>query len=237
MNWEDLKVYRPLKKEELKTAYKDFTKIVAENLLEDGFELKGRKLFKQSNDLFHIVHLDTRGSWTGISDSFKTEISICSVYDTETFILNYELTASRKIEDLVPNIRNYYRITKEYPLLADFLTRKIREKVLPYFSQYKTSKDILNNRKKFKLDNVSEITERNSNLILYCEITNKIDKVSSEILSTRLARLRNLKNVDSSIKEADDLLHLIQDKNWEKINEILIDNKRQVFKKLKIKEK
>ena len=147
------------------------------------------------------------------------------------------MTASRKIEDLVPNIRNYYRITKEYPLLADFLTRKIREKVLPYFSQYKTSKDILNNRKKFKLDNVSEITERNSNLILYCEITNKIDKVSSEILSTRLARLRNLKNVDSSIKEADDLLHLIQDKNWEKINEILIDNKRQVFKKLKIKEK
>ena len=237
MNWEDLKVYRPLKKEELKTAYKDFTKIVAENLLEDGFELKGRKLFKQSNDLFHIVHLDTRGSWTGISDSFKTEISICSVYDTETFILNYELTASRKIEDLVPNIRNYYRITKEYPLLADFLTRKIREKVLPYFSQYKTSKDILNNRKKIKLDNVSEITERKSNLILYCEITNKIDKVSSEILSTRLARLRNLKNVDSSIKEADDLLHLIQDKNWEKINEILIDNKRQVFKKLKIKEK
>ena len=40
MNWEDLKVYRPLKKEELKTAYKDFTKIVAENLLQDGFELK-----------------------------------------------------------------------------------------------------------------------------------------------------------------------------------------------------
>jgi hypothetical protein len=237
MNWDDLKVYRPLKKEELKTAYKDFTKIVAENLLQDGFELKGRKLFKQSNDLFHIVHLDTRGSWTGISDSFKTEISICSVYDTETFILNYELTASRKIEDLVPNIRNYYRITQEYPLLADFLTRKIREKVLPYFSQYKTSKDILNNRKKFKLDNVSEITERNSNLILYCELTNKIDKVSSEILSTRLARLRNLKKVDSSIKEADNLLLLIQDKNWEKIHEILIDNKRQVFKKLKIKEK
>lgn len=237
MNWEDLKIYRPLKKEDLKTAYKDFTKIVAENLIQDGFELKGRKLFKQSNDLFHIVHLDTRGSWTGISDSFKTEISICSVYDTETFILNYELTASRKIEDLVPNIRNYYRITEEYQLLADFLTRKIREKVLPYFSQYKTSKDILNNRGKFKLDNVSEITERNSNLILYCELTNKIDKVSSEILSTRLARLRNLKNVDSSIKVAVDLLHLIQDKNWEKINEILIDNKRQVFKKLKIKDK
>src|SRR5690606_30536247 len=141
MNWEDLKVYRPLKKEELKTAYKDFTKIIADNLLVDGYELKGRKLIKQSNDLFHIIHLDTRGSWMGISDSFKTEISICSVYDTDTFILNYELTASKKIEDLVPKIRNYYRITQEYLLLADFLTRKIRESILPYFSQYKSSKD------------------------------------------------------------------------------------------------
>ena len=55
MNWEDLKVYRPLKKEELKTAYKDFTKIIAGNLLVDGYKLKGRKLIKQSNDLFHII--------------------------------------------------------------------------------------------------------------------------------------------------------------------------------------
>ena len=151
MNWEDLKVYRPLKKEELKTAYKAFTKIIADNLLVDGYELKGRKLIKLSDDLFHIIHLDTRGSWMGTSDSFKTEISICSVYDTDTFILNYELTASKKIEDLVPKIRNYYRITQEYSLLADFLTRKIRESILPYFSQYKPSKDILKNLSKFKL--------------------------------------------------------------------------------------
>ena len=149
MNWEDLKVYRPLKKEELKTAYKDFTKIIADNLLVFGYELKGRKLVKQSNDLFHIIHLDTRGSWMGTSDSFKTEISICSIYDTDTFILNYELTASKKIEDLVPKIRNYYRISQEYPILADFLTRKIRESILPYFSQYESSKDILNKTIKF----------------------------------------------------------------------------------------
>ena len=143
MNWEDLTVYTPLKKEGLQTAYKDFTKIVAGSLVQDGFELRGRKLIKKSDDLFHIVHLDTRGSWMGTSDSFKTEISICSVYDTDTFVLNYELTASKKIEDLVPKIRNYYRITQEYPLLADFLTRKIRESILPYFSQYQTSKDVL----------------------------------------------------------------------------------------------
>lgn len=235
MNWEDLKVYRPLKKEELKTAYKDFTKIIADNLLVDGYELKGRKLIKQSNDLFHIIHLDTRGSWMGISDSFKTEISICSVYDTDTFILNYELTASKKIEDLVPKIRNYYRITQEYLLLADFLTRKIRESILPYFSQYKSSKDILNNLSKFKLDNTTEITERNSNLIIYCELANKTDLKSAEILIDRLTKYRKINVDDKIIKHTELLLDLIQKSKWEEVEKLLDDNKRQVFKKLKIK--
>ena len=235
MNWEDLKVYRPLKKEELKTAYKDFTKIIADNLLVNGYELKGRKLIKQSNDLFHIIHLDTRGSWMGTSDSFKTEISICSVYDTDTFILNYELTASKKIEDLVPKIRNYYRITQEYSLLADFLTRKIRESVLPYFSQYKSSRDVLNQLTKFKLDNISEITERNSNLILYCELANKTYVKSTEILIDRLTKYRKIKVDDKIIQHTELLLDLIQNRKWEEVEKLLDDNKGQVFKKLKIK--
>ena len=236
MNWEDLKVYRPLKKEELKTAYKDFTKIIADNLLADGYELKGRKLVKQSTDLFHIIHLDTRGSWMGTSDSFKTEISICSVYDTDTFILNYELTASKKIEDLVPKIKNYYRVTQEYSLLADFLTRKIRESILPYFSQYKSSRDILNQLTKFKLDNPTEITERNSNLILFSELANKTVIKSTEILTDRLTKYRNIKADDKIIKQTEWLLSLIQGRQWEEIDNLLSDNKRLVFKKLKIKE-
>lgn len=236
MNWEDLKVYKPLKKEELKTAHKDFTKIMADNLLADGYELKGRKLVKQSTDLFHIIHLDTRGSWMGTSDSFKTEISICSVYDTDTFILNYELTASKKIEDLVPKIKNYYRVTQEYSLLADFLTRKIRESILPYFSQYKSSKDILNQLTKFKLDNPTEITERNSNLILFSELANKTVIKSTEILTDRLTKYRNIKADDKIIKQTEWLLSLIQGRQWEEIDNLLSDNKRLVFKKLKIKE-
>jgi hypothetical protein len=235
MNWEDLKVYRPLKKESLKTSYKDFTKIIADNLRADGFELKGRKLIKQSNDLFHIIHLDTRGSWMGISDSFKTEISICSIYDTDTFILNYELTASKKIEDIIPKIKDYYRITQEYPLLADFLTRKIREYILPYFSQYESSRDVLHNLTKFKLDNISEITERNSNLILYCELANKADLKSSEILLDRLTKFKKINVEDKIIKQTEFLLNLIKGNKWEEIDEILYDNQRQVFKKLKIK--
>lgn len=235
MNWEDLKVYRPLKKEELKTAYKDFTRIIAENLLLDGYALKGRKLIKQSDDLFYVIHLDTRGSWMGTSDSFETEISICSIYDTDTFILNYELTASKKIEDLVPKIRNHYRISKEYPLLADFLTRKIKESILPYFSQYKSSKDILNSLTNFKLDDTTEITEWNSNLILHCELANKKDFKSAEILKDRLTKYRKINVDEKKIKHIELLLDLIKNRKWEEVEKLLEDNKVQVMKKLKIK--
>jgi hypothetical protein len=236
MNWEDLKVYRPLPKEDLKAAYKDFTKIVSENLLLYGFETRGRKLIKLSNDLFHIVHLDTRGSWMGVSDSFKTEISIGTIYDTDTFVLNYELTGSKRIEEIIPKIRNYYRITEEYKLLADFITRKIRESIIPYFSQFQMSKDVLSNRGMFKIDNMSEITERNSNLILYCELANKVDVASSEILAEKLNKLQRLNAKDSTINEIVELRNLVQEKDWDKISEKLLSNKQQVLKKLKFKE-
>lgn len=236
MNWEDLKVYRPLQKENLKAAYKDFTKIVSENLLLDGFETRRRKLIKLSNDLFHIVHLDTRGSWMGVSDSFKTEISIGTIYDTDTFVLNYELTGSKRIEEIIPKIRNYYRITEEYKLLADFITRKIRESIIPYFSQFQTSKDVLSNRGMFKIDNMSEITERNSNLILYCELANKVDVASSEILAEKLNKLKRLNAKDSTINEIVELRNLVLEKDWDKISEKLLSNKQQVLKKLKFKE-
>lgn len=230
MKWEDLKVYKPLKKEDLKNAYKEFTQIVAKNLNQYGFELKGRKLIKQSNNLFHIIHLDTRGSWMGISDSFKTEISICAICDTDTFVLNYELTASKTIEELIPKIRNHYRISQEYQLLADFITRKIVETILPYFSNYKTSKDILNNKAKFNLE---KIHERNENLILYCELSNNMVKDSFEILTKRLIKIKSVNINDNTEEEL--LLNLMQEKNWVRIIEILSDKKEIVFKKLKLK--
>ena len=235
MKWEDLKVYNPLKKEDIKIAYKDFTKIIANNLKSEGFELKGRKLIKQSNDLFHIIHLDTRGSWMGTSDSFKTEISICSVHDTEIFILNYELSASRKIESLVPKIRNYYRISQEYILLAEYLTRKIKEYILPYFSKYKSSKDIISSKTKFKIDDISENIERNSNLVLYCELANHKSYLAHEILTKRIKNLQKIKPESPNLEEYKELLNLISQENWKNIDKILESKKEQVFKKLKIK--
>jgi len=139
------------------------------------------------------------------------------------------------IQNLIPKIKNYYRITEEYALLADFLVRKIRESILPYFSQFRNSKDILNCPVQFKLDNLSEMTERNENLILYCELANNIDVVSSKILNEHLSKLKKIDASLPKIKEYESTLNLILEKNWNRIDEILADNKQKILKKLKIK--
>ncbi|MER2997136.1 hypothetical protein [Pontibacter populi] len=236
MIWEELKVYRPLKKEELKESYKRFTNIIAENLSHFGFKLVGRRLIKRSDDLFHVIHLDTRGNWTGLGDSFKTEIAITSIYDTEVFVKNYELTGSRSIESLIPNLKNYYRITEEYPLLADFITRKIIDYVLPYFDKYRSSRQILADRTNFKIDNITQATERNRNLIMLCELGNNQDVQATNIIRSKIDLIQKLNHGSDELKELIELIHILEAKDWEGIREVLNSYKAEVFKKLRIKE-
>jgi len=128
MIWEDLKVYSPLTKAELKPAFKEFTKIIAANLKPFGFSLHGRKLVAISNDLLHIIHIDTRGSWAGSNEYFKIEISLVATSDKSPITRDFGLTASRRLEGIVVGIRDHSRMTKEYDLLADFLQGKLLKK-------------------------------------------------------------------------------------------------------------
>ena len=236
MRWEELRVYRPLTKEELKPAFKDFTKIIADNLRPFGFSLHGRKLIALSNDLLQIIHLDTRGSWAGVSQYFKTEIALVAVSDKSPFIRGFELTGSKKIEDIVIGIRDNYRITQEYPLLAEFLTRKIIESVLPYFDRYDNSKKVLSDRKSFKL---GDMVQRNDNLILFCELQNRINVEAAKIIDKTLAFYSSLYSDRSQLGEYFDELELYKSglaaNDWIVIEKKLETNKSEVFKKLKIK--
>ena len=107
MKWEDLKVYHPLKKEEIKPTFKKFTKIVYDNFEVYGFRQIGRKIYRKSEDLFHIIEIDTRGSWQGMSDSFKTKFEIVSIFDVEIIVNDYTLLGETDIEYFIPNIRNH----------------------------------------------------------------------------------------------------------------------------------
>jgi hypothetical protein len=235
MKWEELKVYRPLAKEELKPAFKDFTKIVAANLAPFGFSLVGRKLIARSNDLLQIIHLDTRGSWTGISDHFKTEIALLVVSDKSHFFRSAELTGSKRIEDIIIGIRDNYRITKEYALLADFLTRKIIDVILPYFDKYNSSEKILSNRDFFKLGNQ---IENNENLILFCELQNRINIDAEKIIDKTLGFYSMVHPDKSPFNEYREELKIYKQglllNNWTIIEQKLQANETEVLRKIKL---
>jgi hypothetical protein len=235
MKWEELKVYRPLTKEELKPAFKDFTKIIADNLKPFGFSLVGRKLIARSNDLLQIIHIDTRGSWTGISDYFKTEIALVAVSDKSHFFRGFELTGSKRIEDIITGIRDYYRITKEYALLADFLTRKIIDVILPYFDKYNSSEKILSDRNSFKLGN---LVEKNDNLILFCDLQNRINFDAEKIIDKTLGFYSSVHPDKSPFNEYYEELKLYKQgllhNNWTIIEQKLQTNEKEVLRKIKL---
>lgn len=143
MNWEDLKFYKTIEKAELNDAKKSIENIIANNLAPFGFKKFGRKLVRKSNDLIHIIHLDSRGSWTGSSNSLKTELAIVSIYDTDIFLKNFEPISGSYIEHLKPQLKNFYQITKEFNLFAEYLSKKIIEIILPHFDKYLSSRDVI----------------------------------------------------------------------------------------------
>ena len=222
MKWEDLKVYKSLNKEELKIAKKEIENIISEQLLQFGFKKYGRKLIRKSEDLFHIIHLDSRGSWMGNSNSLKTEIMIVSIYDVDIIVKNYEMPPKIYIQDIVPKIRNYYQITQEYKLFAEFISQNLINYVIPYLNQFTNSKSVLKNFSKLKLEN-PEI----KNLVIYSELSNQIDNYSTKFLEEKT---KNLNDKD----ELYSLKNFVEKREWKKITELLENNKNEIFKKLKI---
>jgi|SRR5690606_31565922 len=234
MKWEDLKVYKTINKDELKLAKKEIEKIVFSNLSHFGFKKYRRELIRSSNDIFHIIQLDTRGSWMGASMSLKTKIGIVSIYDTDFFINNDELTGCKKLEQIIPTIKNYYQITQEYELFADFISRKLVEDIIPYFNQFENSKDILLKSENFKVDNLTEVSERNQNLVLYCRLANHQNEEVLDILEKKIQLAIRL-NQQEKVTCIESLIKEIQTSNWENIDGILQGNKKRVLDKLKLK--
>jgi len=190
MNWEDLKIYKLIEKAELNNAKKSIENIIAGKLAPFGFKKLGRKLIRKSNDLIHIIYLDSRGSWSGSSSSINTEFAIASVYDTDIFIKNFEPISGSYIQDLKPGLRNFYQITQEFDLFADYLSRKIIEVMLPYFDQYPSSRQVL--EKNVQLGETKNLKE-------FCVLSNAKDlneEIENDLKTRKSAVLKKLKIIE-----------------------------------------
>ncbi len=171
MKWEDLKVYKPIEKTELTNAKKLIDSVVSNKLEKYGFRKIGKKLIRKSDDLIHLIFLDSRGSWIGASNSLKIQVAVVSIYDVDVLVNNFEPISNTFIEDLKPDLKNYYQITQEYELFAEFISNKIEEIILPFFDKYNSSTDVLQKGIKLGITkNLLELCEKSKNIIFTEEL-------------------------------------------------------------------
>ncbi|RAV97799.1 hypothetical protein [Pseudochryseolinea flava] len=233
MKWEDLKVYTPLAKEELKNAFKAFTKSIADNLAPLGFRLNGRMIQRISQDVIQTIHIDTRGSWTGVSEHYTIAISIMPYCNT--IFIHDELSGIVNIEEIVPNIRNHTRITLEHPLLADFITRQIVAYVLPYFEQYRSTLEIAQNLRQFPTGNFSK---RNEAVVIFTALKNHNKAVANEEIKKVMHHWNNslsslTKYFSTYLNDLNFFYDKLSENDWESIDQKLKVDEEAVLKKLK----
>jgi len=237
MIWEELKVYKPLSKDDLAFAKKELNQIIVSNLTVFGFKKYGNKLIRQSNDLLHLIFLDNRGSWIGQPNSLKIEIAIVSIYDTEIIVDNFEPISGIFLPDIIPGIKNYYQITSEYKLFADFILRKLIEKVIPFFERYKSSKAVIENPIQLSsfMNGKKNFFKANDNLILYSLLCNQITFKTEDGIQSKIDFLSRFENLsERKLFFYEDLKKNLEMHNWKNIENALELEKTKVCKKLKI---
>ena len=115
--FEKIKVFKSLPKEEWKPVYNELNKIIGTNLKQYGFKKKGRKHYRLTNDLLEVIDVDNRGSWSGAKDDIEIRIGLVP-YCWKGLTNEYYLVGSKPLEEIDKTIRNHFRISKEYLILS-----------------------------------------------------------------------------------------------------------------------
>ncbi|WP_271425235.1 DUF4304 domain-containing protein [Aequorivita sinensis] len=233
--FEKIKVFKSLPKEQWKPAYNELNKIIGANLKEYGFKKKGRKHYRLTNDLLEVIDIDNRGSWSGAKDDIEIRIGLVP-YCWEGLTKEYYLVGSKKIEEIDKTIRKHFRISQEYLLLADYLSERIIKNVLPYFDKYNSTKKITSQPYIFpyQASHLTFDTYNSHLLILFSEIKqHKVNK-SIEILDKLIEISTHFEN-ELELKKWTEIKNLIENKDWKSIDKILTENEHKELNKLKIK--
>ncbi len=233
--FEKIKVFKSLPKEQWKPAYNELNKIIGANLKEYGFKKKGRKHYRLTNDLLEVIDIDNRGSWTGATNDMKIRVGLVP-FCWEELTNEYYLIGSKKIEEIDKSIRKYFRISQGYLILADYLSERIINNILPFFEKYNSTEKIVNQSYAFPYYSKcggSDIYHSHF-LILFSELKQHKVKNAIEILDNEIEFHLRLEN-DEIVNNWAKLKELIENKNWTEIDKILAENERKELNKLKIK--
>jgi len=233
--FEKIKVFKNLPKEQWKPAYNELNKRIGQSLKEYGFKKKGRKHYRLTNDLLEIIDVDNRGSWSGAKDDIEIRIGLVP-YCWEGLTNEYYLVGSKKIEEIDKTIRKHFRISQEYLMLADYLSKRIINNVLPYFEKYNSTEKITNQPYAFTYHSKcgGDDIYKSQFLILFSELKQHKVKEGLEILKNEIEFHERLENVEI-VNKWKKLKDLIENKKWTEIDKILAENEQKILNKLKIK--
>ncbi|WP_100610721.1 DUF4304 domain-containing protein [Confluentibacter lentus] len=233
--FEQIKVFKSLPKEQWKPAYNELNNIIGENLKKYGFKKKGRKHYRLTNDLLEVIDIDNRGSWTGAKDDIEIRIGLVP-YCWEGLTNEYHLIGSKKIEEIDETIRKHFRISEEYLILADYLSEKLIANALPFFEKYNSTKKITSQPYVFPFYSKcgGNDISKSQFLILFSELKQHEASKAIEILENEIELHKRLENVEI-VTQWGKLKELINKKKWTEIDKILAENERKELNKLKIK--
>jgi len=233
--FEKIKVFKSLPKEQWKSAYNELNKIIGANLKEYGFKKIGRKHYRLTNDLLEVIDIDNRGSWTGAKDDIEIRIGLVP-FCWEGLTNEYYLIGSKKIEEVDKTIRKHFRISEEYLLLADYLSEKIIANALPFFEKYNSTKKITSQPYIFPFYSKCGGNDifKSQFLILFSELKQHKANNTIEILDNEIELHERLENVEI-VNQWKKLKELIKKENWTEIDKILAENEQKELNKLKIK--
>ncbi|MGS0527715.1 hypothetical protein ACU8V7_23550 [Zobellia nedashkovskayae] len=143
--------------------------------------------------------------------------------------------AQKKIEEIDTSIRKHFRISQEYLILADYLSERIINNILPFFDKYNSTKKIVSQSNIFpyQISHLS-INYNNHFLILFSEIKQRKINKSIQILD-KLIEVGVLAENELEIKKWTEVKTLLKNKNWEATDNMLVENERRELTKLKIK--
>jgi len=230
--FEQIKVFKSLPKEQWKPAYNALNKSIGLKLKEYGFKKKDRKHYRLTNDLLEVIDIDNRGSWSGAKEDIEIRIGLVP-YCWQGLTNEYYLVGSKPIEEIDKTIRNHFRISKEYLILADYLAERIIKNVLPFFEKYNSTKKITSQPYIFPYHTKCGGNDiKNSHLlILFSELKQHKNINAIEILENEIEFGSDSLN-QVTWKE---LKKRVENKDWETIDKIFAENEKNILDTLKIK--
>lgn len=231
--FEKIKVFKSLPKQEWKSAFNELNKVIGVNLKGYGFKKKGRKHYRLTNDLLEVIDVDNRGSWSGAKNDIEIRIGLIP-FCWQGLTEEYYLVGSKRIEQVDTSIRKHFKISEEYLLLADYLSQRIIKNVFPFFEKYNSTEKITSQPYTFPYYSKCGGNDiyKSQFLILFSELKQHKSDKAIEILNNEIEYGSDSLNVITW----SELKKLIEDKNWQEIDKIFAENEKNILEKLKIKQ-